>query len=57
MIRARTKAQTGNCVFQTSMAITPNTNMLTAKDISFCYIRSLMDVQKTEMYHQSGTSL
>ena len=34
MVRARTKAQTGNCVSQTSMAMTPDTNMDTVKGVS-----------------------
>ena len=29
IMRARTKAHTGNCVFQTSMEMTPNTNIVT----------------------------
>jgi hypothetical protein len=34
MRRASTKAHTGNCVVHTSMAMIPNKNMVTAKDVS-----------------------
>ena len=48
MMRASTKAQTGNCVSQTSIATTPHTNMVTAKDISIYHIRSLNGRTKDE---------
>lgn len=48
MVRARTKAQRGNSVFQTSMAVTPNPNMTTAKAVSICACRVSLSDRHTE---------
>ena len=62
MIRASTNAQTGNCVFHTSIEMTPKTNMDTIPDATHQLPYSdaetnEADVRKMMPYHHSGTCL